>query len=1647
MPSKIATYTLKGLKILLISVVGLLGLLFLALSLPQTQDLITKKVEAFLEEKLGDRIAIGKIRVGLVHTLHLEEVYVKDLKADTLLYVEQLDVMVNLPALLQKKVEINEISLTQTKAYIKRTQDAFNFDYIVEAFSSEEDTTTTSQPSAWGVFMWGEIALTKVHFKMEDALSGLEVDTYLGSFTAELDQTDLIEQIYRVEQATMAQSHFKMFTTPVKEKQAPPPTEVEESTSVLPTIEVGKVVIQQGEVYLKDKSTAQTTALNITKMEAVANEIDLNQQRVDLERITIQKTSAAYHTGIPNTTTTESKASQAPADEADGLSFPYFGWQLATKTLTIQDSQVAYHDDTQPRQPGFDYAHIDVQGLQLLLEDFTWKKDQLGVKLEQLAFKDTSGFTLKNFQTALSVTNQQLTLQDFSLQTDQSKLQQNLQLSYQSFAQLQAPTTSLDYEVEILHISPQEVKQLLPVLAQNNYLKQLNNPITLQTKVKGTWQQLQIEAFTLEALSKTTLSMEGTLQEILQPERLQLDITTNTRTHRQDIQPWLSGTSLNLPEWLTLTASYRGGLERFAAEAQLITTLGDVKAAVNKQGQRFKVAAQTEQVHLGKILGDTSLTTFSSTLEAEGNGFDIAQNLQAQVEWTIQQFGYQRYNYKDIVLAGKVKQQSFEGTLKATDPNLQLDSQLAADFNRTTPVYSAKIDLEKLDLKALQLSASSIEVATKAEIAGEGIDLQQIQAKLHLDSLEIYQEAERLPLNYVHVDALRDSSHAEVTLASNIIQARAQGDFPLSEAPVIHMQRLFNQYFPYFEDTTRQLPPVNFDLDIHLENQPATWALFLPDLTTLQLDTIHVDFNSQEQQLSAKTRISEAVYGTQRLKNLQLNIDNDPSTLTGALTIDRLQLSDSLQLNDLALTSQIQAGLLRVNFTKGKDEQQDFNLGGSLKVVDPANHAYHLHLSPEQLINGLTWQIPADNYIRFGDRRFETHHFRLAYQEQQIEIDLQGKDQLQVIIEHLDLGFLTKELNNEDTLARGIIEGKIQIDQLLETPLLDANIVVEDFQLYDYLFGDISLVANNKTNVQRYQATLKVKGAQNDLRLKGFYQLDQPEAPLDFVLAINKFELKAIEMLSSGALSDGEGHIEGKLKVTGIPAEPDLDGQMHFEQSKVRINMFNTLVNLPEERIRLDKTGMHFDEFTILDSLNNPIKIDGDILTKNYLNFDFNLDISADNFTFLNSTREDNDTYFGVLIADVDASIRGNERQPIIRSKLKVDKRTDLTYVYIPSEFASVERSNNVVRFVDKSHPKRDSLLRKKQSKPMEAFLGISLEAALEVEQGTHIKALLDPYRGDEVSVEGGGNLSLQMTPQGDMSLTGLYEISTGYYKIMLYEVIRKEFTLVEGSSVSWSGNPYEPLLNLRAKYEVESPSYNLVANQIESDEADIYRVNQLFWVYLNLEGRALRPDIDFDLTYPEEARINTNNSLIQAKVKQLNEDESELNKQVFALLVLNNFIAESAVFNTTGGGDWQGSVSELLNAQLNKLSDRYIKGVDVSVGVDSYEEVDQQGDIDRQTDLSVNVKKSLLDNRVSVSVGGTFGLDQQEEEEQQAQSLNTDIVIEYKITPDGRYKLRVFNLEKRAMTTETVNASGVSIIFTRDFRKFKDLFRKEDEE
>jgi hypothetical protein len=523
------------------------------------------------------------------------------------------------------------------------------------------------------------------------------------------------------------------------------------------------------------------------------------------------------------------------------------------------------------------------------------------------------------------------------------------------------------------------------------------------------------------------------------------------------------------------------------------------------------------------------------------------------------------------------------------------------------------------------------------------------------------------------------------------------------------------------------------------------------------------------------------------------------------------------------------------------------------------------------------------------------------------------------------------------------------------------------------------------------------------------------------------------------------------VRIRGNTAAPKVQGKLNFDTASFALTMLGSQFFVNDESLTVTENGLSFDNFTIRDSANNRLNIDGTVLSTNFVNYNFNLRVQARDFMVLNSLPSKNSLYHGRLNINTTLRINGTETRPVVDGTLTVNDGTNL-FIKVPQLEPGVAQREGIVEFVDMDAPENDSLFRAYDSLNRTSVMGMDVAVNIEVRKEAILNVIVDEANGDFLNVQGEALLSAGVDPSGKITMVGNYTLENGAYQLS-FNTLRRRFDIQKGSTITWTGEPTTAQLNVTAIYVANTAPLDLVQNQLANTSAaerNQYLQKLPFQVRLNMTGELLQPVIAFDIMLPESRNYGVSNdivTLVEGRLQQLRQDPGEVNKQVFSLLLLGRFVGENP-FESSGDGFSVGayarqSVSRLLTEQLNNLASGLIAGVDIDFDVASADDY-TTGVRRNRTDLNVGLSRRLLNDRLKVTVGSNFQLEGPQQSNQQGNNIAGNIALDYQLSKDGRYMIRFFRRNQyEGVVDGYIIENGLSFIISADFNKLSELFGK----
>ena len=1653
----------KGKKrfIKILKIVGkILGIILILLLLtilfvrsPWGQGIIVDKITAYVSGKTKTRVEVGKLFITFAGDIQLDDLYLEDKKGDTLIYSRHLEADLPLwPLIKGSGISLDQLEWSGVRAHVYRKDSVkgFNYQFLIDAFA-EADTTTTKPVDTSSINLnLGTFNLSDIKLSYDDQVTGMDAKLDLGALDLHMDKTDLKNMDFKVGNAALKNSKASYTLTKTSaQKPSASATEVQDTSAAsLPTLSIG------------DLKLDNVSAVYLSVPDSLTANVLINQFRLEMPRADLTNNMVNIHSLALNNShfKIESQKTAQIAEKANTVkdstvTAPPFEWpdfKVAVDKIDFFGNEIEYYvNGARPFENVFNADAIHIKDFGIQAQNIAYQKQKTNLDLRQFTFAEASGIHLKQFALNLTASDQNINLENLDFALNDNVLKGQLSIDYASVQELidHPENASLSASIGEMRLNVGDAFRFQPDLAKNENLNILaKKPVTGNISASGKMAAINIPVLSLN-WGTTHISANGRLANATDPVKLRYDFPKiNITSTKGDLDQFMGGqnTGLDLPKTIHLTANVKGSTEDVDAIANIETDEGSIDADINAafgNAIAFDGSVNVAELQLGKILKNSQLGALDLNINASGRGKDV-NNLDATIDATVDSFGYNGYAIKDLKLNGDIKDGKGNLASAYKDENIDIDLKTYVELDSVATLAKVDLDLKGADLQALGLASRNVKAGLKLNGTYKGnADTYTIKSNI-TNAVAVYDNQAYL-IGDVDMKAFvrPDSTSLDVTNRMLDLHLESNAD-PAAFSSAL--QRHIQTYLSDVPRTDTVTNPVKLSLRGRINNAPVLGNVLVANLKQLDTVKINVDFDEKIRKLTAAIDAPHINYNDNEIDSLAITVDSDPNDLNFQFGLNELT-AGPLAIQKTIIDGQAANKKLNLEFSSFNKDTTLIHISSQIRRVDKD---LQIALSPDSLIlNREPWTINPDNKIILAEALTRFENFTMSRNSQQLTVrnDMPGVTQKHIGVEFngFKLSTLLSYLNPEEDLADGDLNGTFIVENPSGKTGLLADLDINKFTLSGVDMGTLSLNAKSE-NGSSYDLNLGIKGGAADLDLTGSYAASPDAAKLDLNLALNKVEMKTLEAFSGGELKESSGNLTGNLKIVGTTVEPQYEGAITFTNAKVKITKLNADFLLAQETLKLDNKGLYFDNFSIQDVDNNKFIVNGNLGTKSFLNPTFDLSFKADNFQVLNSTAEDFDLVYGKANFDVDAKLTGDLNLPKLDMDLNVGENTDVTYV-IPTSQVGVESRDGVVIFVDRKNPQ--NILNQTEEKSY-TLSGFDINARLKVDQKAKFNIILDKETGDNFAIQGDADLDFTMNPNGRTTLSGAFEVKDGHYEMSLYNLVKRRFEIAEGSRVTWSGDPLDADMDVRAYYEVETTASPLMA--LATSGADIAQKQRFkqeleFLVYLNISGQLMQPKIDFNLDMPKEDQGAVGGQ-VYGRVQQLNQQENELNKQVFSLLVLNKFFPDSGSDGANGGIATvaRDNINDAISDQLNAFSDKLLgkSGVSLDFGLDSYTDYQGANPEDRTT-LNVAAQKKLLDDRLIVRVGSDVDLQGSNAASEGSNPVIGNVSLEYLLTEDGRFRLKGFRRnEFENVIDGQLIVSGISLIFTREFNKFDELWR-----
>ncbi|MGK7390459.1 MAG: translocation/assembly module TamB domain-containing protein [Candidatus Cyclobacteriaceae bacterium M2_1C_046] len=1632
---KILGYIVGGILLLLI-------LIALLLQTPPVQDFVKEKAVTFLKDKIETEFTVGKLRIDFPYDLVVEDVYLEDQQEDTLAYLERLRIEAQMWGLFKGNLSISEIDVDGLVGFMSRNEQdsTFNFQFLADAFAPADTTATdtTQQQSSPFQITIDEVQVDNSRFYYTDPIEGIDMQYGIGDLGIAIDVFDLENNKITVSQITLKNSYGDFNIN-----KEPPPSE-EESEPLEFDFGVEDVLIADvrfsfesapDEIKLFTKVgelEGQLEEIDIMKMDYYANELALRNTLVELD---------LYGEGG-----TVDTLEQEPPAITDTVTL-----NVGSDLVTFENVNFRFDDHTAPKTEGFDPMHFAFTDINARFEDPEYRLENedsyASGEVASLTLKEKAGMVLEKFNGVAEFTPTHISAEDIDLIAGESEIHGDFRMTYESLEALAdnpeemglyadlAPTVISLNDVVYFVPDMKEQMQQFPPAAQS---------LRIEGELDGKLSALDIDYFRLDGLKNTHIRLRGNIAGIPDVNNINVDLVleqfVSTRTDLKALLPdTLIPEDITIPERFGVTGSLSGTMDQARGNLDINTSMGNASVDASIEMDQDSIYHYDGQLvvnefNVGRLLQqEDQFGVLSANIHADGEGFTM-EKINTKLEGEVSSFTYNNYTYEDLQIDGHVFKQEFSGSLAMDDENLDFSFEGTVDMNDSIPAFMFYLELDNADLQALNFAEEDISVEGTIDSDLRAKDLKQINGFVIIDDLLIRKNGERYAVDSLKFISEQQGEETKLSIRSDILSANFEGEFNVIDLPQV-MQAHINQYYEILDTTSIQgIEPQSFTFNIDIKRTGIFTEVLVPELESFTPGEISGTYDSENWEMDISIEIPEINYAGMIIDSLDVSIQSDEEELTYDARVASFQTGvtpiDNIWLEGVVASNHINTALHILD-----DQGENKYLFGGIFTTWQEQY-YQLQMTPGRvMMNYQDWEVYPGNSIQFYPSGIIIEEMRLSHNEQQLEANTVINEQQDTLINVDFSRFRLSTIANlselDTTYVSGLVNGEVSINNSSEAFAFTSDLSVRNIAYKTDTLGNLSINAYT-ADAERYSLTASLDGRDNEMLIEGYYEADTATGVLHFDADLEQLSLTTIEALSMGELSQSRGYITADMAIRGTVDDPELNGTVGFKDAMTNVNYLGAFFLIDDEKIRFDNRGIHFSNFTINDGSGNDLNVNGDILTNNYQYFEFDLNASMNNFLLLNTGAGDNPLYYGTLIADSDISVQGDSELPVINMNIDLNNESRLTYIVPETELMAIEREG-LVEFVDRSEMAQDSLvaLEESPSDTLEAEVeGIDFTANINVDPSNSVTVVIDPTTGDRLSnLRGEASLALNINPTGDISLNGRYTVEEGTYIMRLFGLAKREFDIVEGSYLLWTGDPLDARMDLQARYQVEATPEPILNSPYQ-------KVPIL--VYLELDGRLLNPEISFRLSMPEDERP----PVVMGALQDINNRESELMQQVLSLVVFRRFMQDN--FLAGGGGGVEGtarqSVSRVLSQQLNQLGAQ-IEGVDLTFDVQSYQDYSQTGETFNRTQVELGVEKAFFDDRVNVKLAGNFDVEGERSRQQNMSDFAGDIIIEYLITEDGRLRLLVFRENEFDDLLGQVIETGAGIIYVKEYDSISELF------
>ena len=1385
-------------------------------------------------------------------------------------------------------------------------------------------------------------------------------------------------------------------------------------------INLSKEKVTLNTIDLSD--TAITLLLNdtTTKADTTSAAVNwiLNLQKINLDRVAFAMQMPADSLRL---STYIDKASLK--DGIVDLGASHYGADL----FTLTGSTLGYDADYQDSVAGFDPSHIALSNVTISLDSLFYGGRDIKARIRELSAEDRSGLTISSLTGSLHSDSTNINVPQLLLKTPSSEVRLLAMVPWSSFdadpeGNMRVLLTASVGKEDVMTFAGE-----LPVDFQKAYPQK---PLSLTAGVEGNLSSMLLRQLKGELPGTFRMDVSGTMKSLTDSIRrsgkLNLKAETGNLEFLLSMLPAAERHRYNIPSGMTLTGEAALKNNEYQADLLLREDKGKVllTASFDPGKEAYKADLKVDSLEPVHFMPLDSLYYLTASIQAEGKGFDpFKSSSWAKLDGKLTDIRYGNYNVSDVTMDGSLEKNFLKFDLLSKYPLAEMDLTLNATLLKKEIQAMVIADVTNLDLYGMHLMndslATSFQLFAEAETdMGKNNRVDVTLGNWELITTTGTYKPKTLTLHAQSTkDTTRVSFHAGdlgIVLTGNSDLETMTGKFnKISEGLNKQLEKDSMINIPAFKPL---LPDMHLAVSAGKDN---------PIYNILQQANISFNnlsleaFTSPEEGFRLDAGVYSLMQDTTRIDTISFAIRQDSLGLLYDAGVVKTKFRQQAP-----FTAGVK-GKIRNTFADAEvlytDGKGDTGILLGLRA-DKVEEGINLHLFPDNPILAFRpFKLNPDNYILYKNEKDIAANVRLSGDENaSLWIhSLPEKDKMEEL--HLELSQINLDVISKAFMEIPAMQGILSADMQYAPSdssflvVVDANIdnlIYEGGRVGELMFSTVYLpLADNK-----HQVDMHFFRDQNEvMSATALYKMGK-EDHLDGTLDVTHLPLDMVNPFIPDNMASLNGVLEGNMTIKGSSKAPEVNGYIEMDSTSMFVTAVGTSFRVDDKQIVVKDNKILFDEYHIHAAGKNPFVIDGTVDFRNPSRMMADLKLTADHMQLLDVKRNKESMVYGKLLVNLASTVKGPLDALMMRGSLQLLGGTNVTYVMKDSPLTVQDRLSDLVTFTSFE----DTLVNRRRQEAPLPLGGLDMLLTIRIDQSVRLNADITPDRSSKVELEGGGDLSFQYTPQGDMILNGRYTLSGGIVKYALPIIPLKEFNIQDGSYVQWSGDPMDPYLDLTATERIRT--------NVTQDGSGSRMVN--FDVGIALKQQLENLGLQFVLTAPEDQSMQTS-------LNSMGEDERT--KLAVGMIITGMYLA-----NSSGGKqnlNMGAALNSFLNSEISNIAGSALKTVDISFGMDSYDE-NGDGTGGQRTDYNFSFAKRFWNDRIRIVLGGRISTGENASNSNQTQAFIDNVSIEYRLDASGTRYVKLFHDKNYESLLEgEITETGVGIVLRRKMLHMRELF------